>query len=432
MQFSDQEDAWIKPFIDSVNFQRLRHVKQLGLGDSIFPGAVHTRFNHALGCCYVASQIANKLSLAEDDKQLVMIAGLLHDIGHGPFSHAFENIFKNKLIHHEDWTELFLNDYRLPEFLENYNHLNPRFMLTQERFSIIRNLIMHKEKTHQLLADIVSSQLDADRLDYLLRDSHFCGVSYGQYDLPWLLNCLTIIEDNHSERLGVTGKGIGVVEQYLTARRLMLRNVYLNGKKYAAEFQLTMFLNYLSKADETDFLENIKNHSLIRFLQAVREFNQSVDKGDNQLLKENFLKENYPLYKNLCDYDVHSMIRYLAGQHDQHPATELAKRLYHRRFPKVININHKNLDGAKELIAVLQKETQPWQVRLLELPHQAYQSDKDPILVKDHNKVENINVSSLLIGGLSNREESLLILCIDRSLLDHSAVKLFFKTGISH
>jgi len=94
MQFTSLEDNWIKPFIDSPNFQRLRHIKQLGMGDYIFPGAVHTRFNHCIGCCYIAGQIAHKIGLGEEDRQLVMIACLLHDIGHGPFSHAFEDIFQ--------------------------------------------------------------------------------------------------------------------------------------------------------------------------------------------------------------------------------------------------------------------------------------------------------------------------------------------------
>ena len=98
MQFTSTEDMWIKPFVDSQHFQRLRHIKQLGLGDFIFPGAVHTRFNHCLGCCYVGSQIAHKIGLADEERQLVMIACLLHDIGHGPFSHAFEGIFHDKLI----------------------------------------------------------------------------------------------------------------------------------------------------------------------------------------------------------------------------------------------------------------------------------------------------------------------------------------------
>src|SRR3990167_8321236 len=120
MQFTATENTWVKPFIDSPPFQRLRHIKQLGLGDYIFPGAVHTRFSHSLGCSYVASQIAHKIGLADEERQLVMIACLLHDMGHGPFSHAFEDIFQ-KQIRHEVWTSYFLAEYRNEDFFTNYN-----------------------------------------------------------------------------------------------------------------------------------------------------------------------------------------------------------------------------------------------------------------------------------------------------------------------
>ena len=143
------------------------------MGDYIFPGAVHTRFNHCIGCSYVASQIAHKIGLSEEERQLVVIACLLHDIGHGPFSHAFEDIFHRKLIRHEAWTPFFLAEYSTPEFFTLYNKRNPRHHMTEEKFLLIEEMIMHKSATKTVIADIVSSQLDSDRLDYLLRDSHF-------------------------------------------------------------------------------------------------------------------------------------------------------------------------------------------------------------------------------------------------------------------
>ena len=153
MQFTSTEDNWVKPFIDSPNFQRLRHIKQLGMGDFIFPGAVHSRFNHCLGCCYVASQIAQKVGLADEERQLVMIACLLHDIGHGPFSHAFEGVFHEKLIRHEDWTPYFLADYGTKEFFMHYNRLNPRYHLTEEKFHDVADMIMHRPATKGVLVN---------------------------------------------------------------------------------------------------------------------------------------------------------------------------------------------------------------------------------------------------------------------------------------
>src|SRR3990167_9614486 len=139
IQFTSQENSWIKPFNDCV------------------------------GCCYVGSQIARKIGLNDEDKQLVMIACLLHDIGHGPFSHAFEGVFHKSIIRHELWTRHFLAEYETDEFFTLYNDLNPRAQLNKEKFRIIADIIMNKPVKKHVLADIVSSQLDADRLDYLLR-----------------------------------------------------------------------------------------------------------------------------------------------------------------------------------------------------------------------------------------------------------------------
>lgn len=427
MQFTDEENRWIKPFIDTLSFQRLRHIKQLGMADWIFPGAVHTRFNHGIGCAYVANQIANKLHLDDRSRQIVTIAGLLHDIGHGPFSHAFEHIFKHQWIRHEDWTPFFLNDYLLPDFLAGFNAVNPGMPLDESIFSVIKNLIMHRETKQRLLADIVSSQLDADRLDYLLRDSHFCGVQYGHYDLRWLLHCLAIVETEDGARLGVTQKGIGVVEQYLMARRLMLRNVYLNGKKYAAEFQLSLFLSHLANNTEDQSLMGpFSERSIVKFLKNVQAFNANTNEKNLDFERSQFVQANYGLYKKLCDYDIFTMIRYFAELDHDIPLVSIAKRLHHRALPKVIMLNATRREAAKELIADLKLE--PWRLRLLELPHQAYQQDKDPILVLEKNGyVKPLEEDSLIISGLSNRRENLLMLCVDPALFSHPKIKAFLK-----
>jgi HD superfamily phosphohydrolase len=115
MQYNNKQKSRIKPIIDSPEFQRLRHIKQLGLADYVFPGAVHTRFNHSIGASYVATQIAEQVNMADDDAELAMTAALLHDIGHGPFSHAFEQASKTQnteTIKHEEWTKHFLEALR--------------------------------------------------------------------------------------------------------------------------------------------------------------------------------------------------------------------------------------------------------------------------------------------------------------------------------
>lgn len=434
MQFTTTEDDWIKPFIDSPNFQRLRHVKQLGMGDFIFPGAVHTRFNHCLGCCYVASQIARKIGLAEEERQLVIIACLLHDIGHGPFSHAFEDIFHQKLIRHEAWTPFFLADYCKPEFFSTYNKRNPRHPLTEEKFLQIQDMIMHKSSKKRILSDIVSSQLDADRLDYLLRDSHFCGVTYGEFDFRWMLNCMAIINSKHGERLGITHKGVGVVEHYLMARRLMTRNIYHYQKKLALETFLIKLLVTLSESlDDYAPFAVLKNTRLGEFLLKANAFNQKIKSADNiNILKQTFLEQNYSNYKELCDYDVFAIVKQLAATENNHAATQLAKRIQYRQMPKNIRLDYVDIKVAEQMLAEFkqanQHNIQDWQLTLIKTPHQSYTIEEDPILVmSEQGIVRPINEISLMINAISDKYENTAFLCVDSAILDDARVSRIIK-----
>lgn len=429
MQFTTIEDSWIKPFVDSPNFQRLRHIKQLGLGDLIFPGAVHTRFNHCLGCCYVGSQIAHKIGLADEERQLVMIACLLHDVGHGPFSHAFEGIFHNKLIKHEDWTPYFLADYGTPEFFHQYNRRNPRHHLTEEKFNDIANMIMHRPITKQVLADVVSSQLDADRLDYLLRDSHFCGVRYGEFDFRWMLHCMMIVGSPTGERLGITHKGIGVVEHYLMARRLMTRNIYHSQKKLAIEQALVQLLAELALSIEHHATyASLKDTRLGQFLLAVNQFNKQVlAGGDVAELKQAFLEDHFANYKELCDYDVFAMIKHLAGLEDMHAAAQLASRLEERRMPKILPLDNVDLVKAHELLNEFkthyQKTYHDWQLTLIQTPHRAYSDEADPVLVvNEQGAIVPIGKFSLMLDAISDKLESVAFLSVDKMIAEDKPV----------
>jgi hypothetical protein len=435
MQFTTAENSWLKPFIDSPNFQRLRHIKQLGMGDYIFPGAVHTRFNHCLGCSYIAGQIAHKVGLAEEERQLVMIACLLHDIGHGPFSHTFEDLFQQKLIRHEAWTPFFLAEYRTKEFFIEYNQYNPRHHLTEEKFNLIEAMIMHKAPFKRLLADIVSSQLDADRLDYLLRDSHFCGVAYGEYDLRWMLNSMVIVNSPQGERLGLTHKGIGVVEHYLMARRLMTRNIYLHQKKLGLEFFLIKLLASLAEnVDDYAPFSEIKKTRLGIFLSQVNQFNKALPAVKNRdQLKEQFLHHNYPIYKELCDYDVLAVVKILAQMDISHPAALIAKRLHYRQMPKIIRIDSADITRIKQLLAEFKashsEEIQEWQLALIQTPHQSYTVEEDPILVcNEHGIVKPLNKMSLMIDAIGDKFEHAAFLCIDKTTFATNAVQKFVNS----
>ena len=434
MQFTTIENQWIKPFIDSPPFQRLRHIKQLGMGDFIFPGAVHTRFNHCLGCCYIASQISEKIGLSEEESQLVMIACLLHDIGHGPFSHTFEDLFNDKLIRHEAWTPFFLAEYRTKAFFSHYNQCNPRQPLTEEKFLLIEDMIMHQSTGRRLLADIVSSQLDADRLDYLLRDSHFCGVTYGEFDFRWMLNSMVIVNGKQGERLGLTHKGIGVVEHYLMARRLMMRNIYLNQKKLAFEFFLIKLLaNLAENLQDNPLYSDIKQTRLGHFLLNVNQFNLDTRSGKNiAALKEMFLKQNYTNYKELCDYDVFAIINLLCKMPADLPANQIAQRLQLRQMPKIIRLDHTNIATAETLLAEFKQKQaahiQDWQLAIIKTPHQSYTIEEDPILVINENgAVKPLNEISLMIHAMSDKLEQTAFLCIDKMIYTDNHVQKFIK-----
>ncbi len=409
MQFTATENAWVKPFIDSPHFQRLRHIKQLGLGDYIFPGAVHSRFNHSLGCSYISSQITQKIGLPDADRQIVMIACLLHDIGHGPFSHAFEDVFANRLIRHEDWT---------PYFLADFNH-----HLTATQFNLIQEMIMHRTANKNVLADIVSSQLDADRLDYLLRDSHFCGVRYGEFDLAWMLHCLSIIEHEGTQRLGITHKGIGAVEHYLMARRLMTRNIYHSQKKLALENLLIALLTQVAAhLHNHRALKNIKTSRIGQFLIAANQFNH-----DHHADKQHFLSNHFELYKNLYDYDIFALIQQLTENHSKDAPMAIAKRLHARMLPKIIRLDENKWATATAILnefkASHKHHYQNWQLTIIQTPHQSYSGEDDPILViNEFNEVKPLSDFSLMINAIADKLEQITFLSIDKMIANDKPI----------
>jgi uncharacterized protein len=198
--------------------QRLRRIKQLGLTNYVYPGANHSRFQHAVGATYLMDQAIQvirqkNLEITSDEADAAMAAILLHDIGHGPFSHALESgIIEN--ISHERISELLMERLNL----EFKGKLDLAIQIFQNKYS--------KKFLHQL----VSSQLDMDRLDYLKRDSFFTGVTEGVVGSDRIIKMLSVVNDN----LVVEAKGIYSIEKFLIARRLMYWQVYLHKTVIAA------------------------------------------------------------------------------------------------------------------------------------------------------------------------------------------------------
>jgi HD superfamily phosphohydrolase len=228
-------DALLFRLLNAAEFQRLRRVRQLGMAHLAYPGADHSRYSHSLGVMQTARRILDQLRASfpidERGELVCLCASLLHDLGHGPFSHVFERVSG---IDHEHLTTAVITDpaSEVHQLLAAHDPALPRE---------VSDLMAGKAATGQaFLRDILSSQLDADRFDYLLRDNLMTGSRYGDYDLEWLVHALTV--DRASGRLAVSWKGVSAVEAYLQSRYHMYRNVYFHKVVRSAEGMVKLTL----------------------------------------------------------------------------------------------------------------------------------------------------------------------------------------------
>jgi uncharacterized protein len=288
-------------------FQRLRRIKQLGLTHYVYPSAVHTRFQHALGCMHLMTQTIDVLRskghiISDEEREGALIAILLHDIGHGPFSHTLEQSIV-KGLSHEDLSLLIIHEMNI----EFDNKLSLAIEIFTDRYP--------KRFLHQL----VSSQLDMDRLDYLSRDSFFTGVAEGTISTHRIIKMLTISNDE----LVVESKGIYSIENFIISRRLMYWQVYFHKTVMAAEYMLINILNrakYLSGKGVRLF----STPSLDAFLK-------------NHLTRKDFeeSKKWIAEFMNLDDFDIFSSIK-VWMKHDDKILSSLCTNLVNRHLYKVV------------------------------------------------------------------------------------------------
>jgi uncharacterized protein len=228
--------------IDTPEFQRLRRIKQLGLGLYTYQGAEHSRFTHSLGAFHLMSRVLDRLGEKHNfdslDRAASRAAALLHDVGHGSFSHVMEKVLG---FHHEKWTvEVVLSEAtEIGQLLRSYSARLPGKVAA----------IIEGKFQPAALGQLVSSQLDVDRMDYLLRDSLMTGAKYGIYDLEWIINALAIDEEH--DRIYVSARGLYAVEEYLQARYYMFRQVYFHRTLRSAEAVLRAILRRALKLLES-------------------------------------------------------------------------------------------------------------------------------------------------------------------------------------
>ena len=366
--------------IDHPYFQRLSRIKQLGLTYLVYPGAHHTRFHHAVGAAYLMKQALSTfkelgVSIQREEERGALIAILLHDIGHGPYSHALEHSFLSG-VSHENVSEIFMR--KLDEQYSGELSL---------AIQIFRNQY-HKKFLHQL----VSSQLDMDRLDYLKRDSFFTGVSEGVVSNQRIIKMFDIVDDE----ILIKEKGIYSIEKFIVARRLMYWQVYLHKTVLSAEFLLAKII---SRARE--LLRNGEK------LFVTPELNMFLTKNisKSELEQEVYLNA----FASLDDNDIMTCIK-VWMKSKEIVLSRLASMLIERKLLKVkISNTSFDVEQVNEIRKIHQKELglNDHEIKYFVFQEQminnAYDPRKDTIKIKYKDGTvkditdasDNLNVSAL-------------------------------------
>ena len=230
--------------VDTEVFQRLRRIEQLGLTSLVYPSANHTRFQHSLGVLHTAGRFADSLGVDKHVKQELRMAGLLHDIGHGPFSHASEKVAEKQGIHHEDLS------------CKKVDKLEDILDVSADR---VKKIIRGELE----IGKVVAGDIDADRMDYLQRDSHFTGVNYGNIDVDTIIR----IAEIDSRRIVFDYKGVQALESLLTARLHMIKSVYFHETCRIAEKMLERALDEFCKQKSVENmmrLDDYEAHSQLK------------------------------------------------------------------------------------------------------------------------------------------------------------------------
>ncbi len=338
--------------IEHPYFQRLRRIQQLGLSSLVYPGATHSRFHHSLGAMHLMYRSLEVLKskgqeISEDESKAAVLAILMHDLGHGPFSHALEGVLAEG-IHHEHISMLMMQNLQ-KEFGK------PIEMAIQ---------IFTNQYPKKFLYQLVSGQLDMDRLDYLNRDSFYSGVSEGVVGYDRIINML----DVHNDNIVVEEKGIYSIEKFIVARRLMYWQVYLHKTSLVADLMLK---NAVLRAKE---------------LSRTAKLNKDVSGNLNLFLTQNLSETNFADYiDNFAALDDYDIIQELKGwmQSDDKILSTLSTSIINR---KLFSIEFLALEKADKKYNSLKQHYSEEELKYLVLKgaaqNNAYNPAKDNIYIK--------------------------------------------------
>ncbi len=363
----------IYDLIQHSYFQRLRRITQMGLSYLVYPGAHHTRFHHAIGAMHMMQKAVEVLrykevSITKEEENALYIAILLHDIGHGPFSHAMEHSIVE--VNHEAVSLLFMNQLNV-EF-------NGQLSLAIQVFK--------GEYHRKFMLQLISSQLDMDRMDYLKRDSFYSGVAEGNINSDRLIQMMNVVDDV----LVMEEKGIYSIEKFLMARRLMYWQAYLHKTSLVAELTLT---KTLQRAKEL-----IQKNISLTCSQPLLYFMQNV------VTQDSFSKSDLETFAQLDDFDIISALKSWQ-HHDDFILSSLSKMIINRDLSK-IKLNNEKFPP-EVLLAMSTKFAKDKNITLQEakyfifkgkIKNQAYDKEAEPIsiLKKDKTIEDVIEVSDQL------------------------------------
>ncbi|AWH87012.1 phosphohydrolase [Flavobacterium album] len=381
-------------------FQRLRRISQMGMSYLVYPGAHHTRFHHALGCMHIMQRTVQVLkfkgvAISPEEEAALDIAILLHDIGHGPFSHAMEHsIVEN--VSHEAISLLFMDS------------LNKEF----DGKLTLAIQIFKGEYHRRFMLQLISSQLDMDRMDYLKRDSFYSGVAEGNINSERLIQMFNVQDD----MLVIEEKGIYSVEKFLVARRLMYWQCYLHKTSVVAELILTKILKRAKEL--TQHGKHLGSSAPLQFFL------------ENKISLDDFSEEVLVKFSYLDDFDIISAIK-MWQFHEDLVLRELSRMIINRDLLK-IKMQAEKVDKEKavalrkrimELYGISEKEAEYF-VFKGKIKNQAYNKTGEPIhiLKKDRTIEDVVEASDQLNLKALSKPVTKYYLCFPKVLLEQAAI----------
>lgn len=386
----------IYDLIQHPYFQRLRRISQMGLSYLVYPGAHHTRFHHALGAMHMMQKAIEVLrfkevKISKDEENALLIAILLHDIGHGPFSHAMEHSIV--AVHHEEISLLFMEQ------------LNREF---EGQLSLAIQ-VFKGEYHRKFMLQLISSQLDMDRMDYLKRDSFYSGVAEGNINSDRLIQMLNVVDDV----LVMEEKGIYSIEKFLMARRLMYWQAYLHKTSLVAELTLT---KALKRAKE-----------LIHKGISVESSNPFKYFMDSNITFNSFSIDDLNTFAQLDDFDIISALK--AWQyHEDFILSSLSKMIINRDLPKIkLSSDKFPKEVLNEYLTAFSKQNNvsiqdaSYFIFKGKIKNQAYSKEAEPIriLKKDKSIEDVVEASDQLNLKALSKPVTKYFICFPKQLIEN-------------